>query len=45
MVDPAIGSVYTRNGSIYYKLHYDRNKQYIVNEESHLTLRGLYDDN
>ena len=30
----AIGSVYTRNGSIYYKLHSDKNKQYIVNEES-----------
>ena len=25
----AIGSVYTRNGSIYYKLHSDKNKQYI----------------
>ena len=32
--NPAIGSVYTRNGSIYYKLHSDKNKQYIVNEES-----------
>ena len=29
----SIGSVYTRNGSIYYKLHSDKNKQYIVNEE------------
>ena len=36
--NPAIGSVYTRNGSIYYKLHYDKNKQYIVNEESDLDL-------
>ena len=34
----AIGSVYTRNGSIYYKLHSDKNKQYIVNEESDLDL-------
>ena len=32
--NPAIGSVYTRNGSIYYKLHSDKNNQYIVNEES-----------
>ena len=36
--NPAIGSVYTRNGSIYYKLHSDKNKQYIVNEESSLNL-------
>ena len=36
--NPEIGSVYTRNGSIYYKLHSDRNKQYIVNEESDLAL-------
>ena len=36
--NPAIGSVYTRNGSIYYKLHSDKNKQYIVNEESELAL-------
>ena len=36
--NPAIGSVYTRNGSIYYKLHSDKNKQYIVNEESDITL-------
>ena len=35
--NPAIGSVYTRNGSIY-KLHSDRNKQYVVNEESDLPL-------
>ena len=28
----------TSNGSIYYKLHSDKNKQYIVNEESDLTL-------
>ena len=34
----AIGSVYTRNGSIYYKLHSDKNKQYIVNDESDLAL-------
>ena len=34
----AIGSVYIRNGSIYYKLHSDKNKQYIVNEESVLDL-------
>ena len=26
--NPAIGSVCTRNGSIYYKLHSDKNKQY-----------------
>ena len=37
-VYPAVGSVYTRNGSIYYKLHSDKNKQYIVNEESDLAL-------
>ena len=30
--------MYTRNGSIYYKLHSDKNKQYIVNEESDLDL-------
>ena len=36
--NPAIGSVYTKNGSIYYKLHSDKNKQYIVNEESELAL-------
>ena len=36
--NPAIGSVYTRNGSIYCKLHYDKNKQYIVNEESDLAV-------
>ena len=36
--NPAIGSVYTRNGSIYYKLHSDENKQYILNEESDLAL-------
>ena len=36
--NPAIGSVYTRNGSIYHQLHSDKNKQYIVNEESDLTL-------
>ena len=36
--NPAIGSAYTRNGSIYYKLHSDKNKQYIVNEESDLAL-------
>ena len=36
--NPAIGSVYTRNGSIYYKLHSDKNKQYILNEESDLVL-------
>ena len=35
---PAIGSVYMRNSSIYYKLHSDRNKQYIVKEESDLAL-------
>ena len=29
--NPAIDSVYTRNGSIYYKFHSDKNKQYIVN--------------
>ena len=34
--NPAIGSVYTRNGSIYYKLHSDKNNQYIVNQESDL---------
>ena len=39
--NPAIGSVYTRNGSIYYKLHSDKNKQYIVNEESELALTPL----
>ena len=32
--NPAIGSVNTRNGSIYYKLHSEKNKHYIVNEES-----------
>ena len=32
----AIGSVFTRNGSIYYKLHSDKNKQYILNKESDL---------
>ena len=26
--NPAVVSVYTRNGSVYYKLHSDRNKQY-----------------
>ena len=36
--NPAIGSVYTRNGSIYYKLLSDKNKQYIVNEESDIAL-------
>ena len=36
--NPAIGSVSTRNGSIYYKLHSDKNKPYIVNEESDLDL-------
>ena len=36
--NPTIGSVYTRNGSIYCKLHSDKNKQYIVNEESDLDL-------
>ena len=36
---PAIGSVYTRNGSIYYKFHPDKNKQYIVKEESDLALK------
>ena len=36
--NPAIGSVYTRNGSIYYKLHSDKNKQYIVNKKSDLAL-------
>ena len=36
--NPAIGSVYTRNGSIYYKLHSGKNKQYIVNEESEVAL-------
>ena len=35
--NPAIGSV-TRNGSIYHKLHSDKNKQYIVNEESDIAL-------
>ena len=30
--------MYTKNGSIYYKLHSDKNKQYIVNEESDLAL-------
>ena len=32
--NPAIGSVHTRNGSICNKLHSDKNKQYIANEES-----------
>ena len=36
--NPVIGSVYTRNGSIYYKPHPNKNKQYIVNEESDLDL-------
>ena len=39
--NPAIGSVisvYTRNGAIYYKLQSDKNKPYIVNEESDLGL-------
>ena len=36
--NPAIGSVNTRNGSIYYKLHSDKNKQYTVNEDSDLDL-------
>ena len=36
--NPAICSVHTRNGSIYYKLHSDKNKQYLVNEESDLAL-------
>ena len=36
--NPAIGSVYNRNGSFYYKLYSDKNKQYIVKEESDLTL-------
>ena len=36
--NPAIGSVHTRNGSIYYKFHSDKNKQYRVNEESDLAL-------
>ena len=36
--NPEIYSVYTRNGLIYYKLYYDKNKQYIVNEESDLAL-------
>ena len=31
--NPAISSVYTRNGSIYFKLLADKNKQYIVNED------------
>ena len=39
--NPAIGSVYTRNGSIYYKLDSDKNKKYIVNEESDLSLINL----
>ena len=30
--------MYAKIGSIYYKLHYDKNKQYIVNEESDLAL-------
>ena len=30
--------MYTRNGSIYYKLQSDKNKQYIVNEESDLAI-------
>ena len=30
--------MYTRNGSIYYKLHSDKNKLYIANEESDLDL-------
>ena len=30
--------MYTRNGSIYYMLHSDKNKQYIVNEESEFAL-------
>ena len=34
--NPAIDSVYTRNGLIYYKLHSDKNKLYIVSEESDL---------
>ena len=34
--NPAIGSVYTRNLSIYYKLHSDKNKHYTVNQESDL---------
>ena len=43
--NPAIGSVHTRNGSIYYKLHSDKNKQYIVNEESDLELiKSEYND-
>ena len=36
--NPEIGSVYTRNGLIYYKHHADENKQYIVNEKSDLAL-------
>ena len=32
--NPGIGSEYSRNGSIYYKLHAENNKHYIVNEES-----------
>ena len=36
--NPASGSVHTRNGSIYYKLHSDKNKQCIVNEESDIAL-------
>ena len=36
--NPAIGSVYTRNCPINYKLHSDKNKLYIVNEESDLAL-------
>ena len=39
--NPAIiGSVYTKNGSIYYKLHSDKNKQHIVNEESGLAFNN-----
>ena len=34
----AIGSVYTINCSIHYKLHSDKSKQCIVNEESNLAL-------
>ena len=36
--NPAVGSVYIRNNSIYYKLHSEKNKHYIENEESDLAL-------
>ena len=36
--NPEIGLVHTRNGSMYYKLHSDKNKHSIVNEKSDLAL-------